>query len=109
MNTSNDYLSAPCPMPDCDSDLHLTWTRTRPVFTSDLAMPAPIGPDEAYTGSWQVECVEGHVVLLPAAIDCECVGEPPGDHDHDDELRTFRASDAKRLWAVLEKLSGGAA
>jgi hypothetical protein len=111
MTTPNDYLDVPCPMPDCGAALYLTWEMARPIFTSDLASPAPISPDGAYTGSWRVECVEGHVVLLPGDIpDCpDCSIEGHTAHDSDDELRTFQAADAKRLWATLQKLHGGAA
>jgi hypothetical protein len=102
--TDLDYTSLTCPMPGCGSDLHLTWTHTRPLFAGDVE---PISPAEAYTGSWQVECVEGHVVLLPSEdTDHLCEGDCKVDVDHDDELRTFRASDLTRLRALLEQMAG---
>jgi len=90
-------------MPGCTSDLYLNWNRLRPLFLGD---GEPIGPEGAYTGTWQVDCVEGHVVLLPAEdTDHECSGDCQADVDHDDELRTFRASDLVRLRELIKQLS----
>ncbi|GIF08695.1 hypothetical protein [Actinoplanes siamensis] len=108
---ADDFASLLCPMPDCLSPLHLAWTCSRPLYLGDLAAPAPIAPEEADFGFWTVKCEEGHVVLVPADPGCQreegCAGNCSCDVDHDDELRTFRASDVTRLHKLLARLGGG--
>lgn len=86
-----------CPIPGCISILHLTWTRSRPFSWIDLKDPRPLEPNAAYTGTWQVECENGHIVMVPDPV---CLGDCPDpdvEHDHDDELRRFTAADGHRL------------
>ncbi len=97
--TANEYALLTCPLPGCVRDLHLTWRASRALYVSDLGDP-PL-PQEVWTRGWQVECEEGHVVLLPAQIDHDCENDCVCDVDHDEEMRTFRASDGARLQALL--------
>lgn len=106
---TDHFADTACPMPGCSSALYLTWTRTVPLYAGTLTEDAGLYLEDATTGSWRVECAEGHVVLLPGALDCDedvrpCSGEL--DHDHDDELRTFTPSDKRRLVATLQALRG---
>lgn len=100
-----DLTSLTCPIPDCAEVLYVTWSHARPLYVGDLYDNKTIGTGEAYTGSWQVECVQGHVVLLPGGTEHDCEGDCRLDVDHDDENRTFRASDLTRLDLVMKRLS----
>ncbi len=105
-----DYSDVSCVMPGCDETLYLTWTGSRAIVAHDLIEAVAIDHGDAETSSWKIECVNGHVVLIPAELDFsddegmahnDC---DPGDHDHDDEARTFTASDALRLAELVEKM-----
>lgn len=107
-----DYTEARCPMPGCDEVLHIAWTSTRPVFLHDLFDGADLpAPDDAYTATWQVGCLNGHVILLPdlEGLRCQCGDEECNGADagvgHDDfdgeDLRTFREVDVARLRDLL--------
>ena len=108
---ADDFASLVCPLPECTQDLYLNWRVERPLFLGDLATPAPVDPGEAWTGDWKVECVHGHVVLVPGPSGCQqdevCAGDCDCDIDHDEQHRTFRASDIVRLSALLAQLGGG--
>lgn len=107
--TPFDYATVTCPMPECAAGLHLTWTLRRPVLAGDInanyhSLPAT---DDAYTATWQVNCEDGHVVLIPGDPACPC-GDDDCDHedfDASDDLRTFRPHDLDRLRAVLDALN----
>lgn len=101
------YESLTCTIKDCASPLHLIWTTSAPLFT-DICDDVPT-PAEAYTRSWQVECEEGHIVLLPSDHGCcpcgveACNGAEAGEGHDDfdcpgDDTRTFRKADAERLF-----------
>lgn len=114
MTTIDDYTPIRCPMPDCGADLYLTRTVTHGLCRGvidvgdDSWLPAP---DDGETASWQVACVEGHVVLLPGVFGCPC-GADECVHtgfDESDEVRTFRPHDVERLRTVLDAFSAAAA
>ncbi len=96
------YVQLTCPLPGCGHQLHLTWTNGRALYNDDLTDP-PAATD-LHTSTWQVQCEDGHVVLVPTAAICtRCGGDGCVDHcdtDCDDDYRTFRKVDADRL-AVL--------
>ncbi len=107
---SIDYSDVTCVMPGCGEALYLTWTGSRSLVAHDLTEAAAIDHSDAETSTWEVECVDGHVVLTPAELDfsdddgtahnyCD-----PIDHDHNEESRTFTASDAARLAALVVKM-----
>ncbi len=107
---STDYDPITCPMPDCDAPLYLTRTTSlglsRGVVTvaDDSWLPSPADAD---TASWQVQCGEGHVVLVPGSPGCPC-GADECDHvgfDESEEVRQFRAHDVERLATVLAAFS----
>ena len=105
----DDYQPLTCVMPECDADLYLSWKLAAGLNRGELAPDAdPFQPADASTGRWRVECINGHVILVPGPAgwsgddDTACaVGEC--DHDHDDELRTWRRSDVDRLAALIAK------
>ncbi len=113
MTDSNplDYSDVLCVMPGCDESLYLTWTGSRAIAAFDLTDPVAIDHSDAHTSTWKIECADGHVVLIPAELDFSddgmahnsCVA---GDHDHDDELRAFTASDSRRLADLVAKMRG---
>ena len=59
-----DYDAIKCPMKGCDEDLYMEVTSCTPIMVGstveDLADPA-----SAWTQTWKVRCVGGHVVVLP--------------------------------------------
>jgi hypothetical protein len=96
-----DFTSLTCVMPDCTEELYLTWSMAYPISVGDLTSGTGIHPDNAHTASWQVECVNGHVLLLPGDItEHDCTGDCPGDHS--DEFRRFGAADVPRLQALID-------
>lgn len=108
--TDFDYSHLRCPMPECSAALYLQWTHRRDILKGDLtadfhSLPKP---DDAYTATWQVECLNGHVILVPgdtADPDCTASCEIVCPHNVDtDELRTFRVHDLDRLRTVLDAL-----
>lgn len=105
-----------CPVPTsetkkCAEPLHLMWTASRGLSAADVANPAPAGPDDAWVQDWRVECERGHVVMVPADPHCPHYpgGDEPDDHlcdvDGSDEYRTFRVSDATRLFHALKLMN----
>ena len=77
------YTDALCPMEGCDEPLYITWRMSRPVFQEDTVEDLQ-DPTGAYTAGWQIECEEGHVVLLPvnppgASRDIERFGDDEED------------------------------
>jgi hypothetical protein len=98
------YAALTCPLGACGSPLHITWTLDEGLFEGALggSLPEPPG---AHTQSWQVQCQEGHVILLPGPLECPICGDDPGcshpDLDSSDDFRTFRCHDADRLSAML--------
>ena len=102
------YTQIMCPMPvgvdptvKCGADLYWSWDLVLPVYLGDLladpSTAVPPVPGDAYAGQWQVSCVEGHVVMLPAPIDAH---EPVDGGDHED-LRVIRRADLTRLRAIV--------
>lgn len=61
---SDPHQAALCGMPDCNQPLVITFTASAPVLLADTTLTLAAGENE--TGhDWRVECVAGHVVLLP--------------------------------------------
>ena len=100
-----------CPMADCIEILNLAWDACLTLSPDDLA-----GHDvgDADVTSWKVECLAGHVLLLPGPTGCPCeddgggVNCPHDENDYDwseDSSRAFRASDAARLRDLIGRLS----
>jgi hypothetical protein len=109
------YDNLRCPMAGCREPLHLAWEMTY-VFSLrdvDLSLGAELLPDpeDAHTASWKVQCLAGHVVLLPdPRLGCPCPDEqqdgPECPHrnatyDWSEETRVFREPDLDRLRTVL--------
>lgn len=105
-----------CPHSDCDDVVALEWHLSYPLDPSDLNTEGltdePTSPYVAHSYTWQVECMAGHVLLIPGPLGCSC-DDPEGPtctHDPDrfdwsEESRTFRAHDWARLRAVLAALA----
>ena len=104
------YQALTCPMPECGEQLYVRFDHTVPVMLGHLDDRDPIGAEDGDVGSWKVECIAGHVVLVPARPGCwqddVCAGECTCDVDHGDEARTFRASDMDRLRELIAQISG---
>lgn len=105
------YLT--CPMPGCEEPLFVTWKLAADLYDAadePLVDNLPT-PDGAQAGGWKVECLDGHVVLVPGKPGCDCDDEggencPHVDErDWSDEMRTFRRHDAERLAAVIARLT----
>ena len=124
MEHSFDNDSCMCPMPDgsgtCGEELYIKWTCSAPIAGDDLSPlrggPDPATPNDAWVQSWVVECVVGHVLLVPGRAGCQHFDDEaehpdhgtPGrecDVDGSDEYRTFRRSDWLRLVEVLDRLT----
>ena len=115
--STNDPL--PCPMPGCDEQLILTWESLLSLYRDDVVEADAVdmsafAPEKAETGTWRVECLAGHVVLLPDPSGCPCPSVdqegPTCTHDPDDYEWTdegphvFRRNDLNRLTALLDRL-----
>lgn len=105
-----------CPMPTgpataCTEDLHLVWTMSMGLNLSDVMIPAPIAPSDAWVQSWSVECEAGHVLLVPDGSGCKHDdADQPGhecDTDPSEFFQSFRAADAGRLAGVLARMTVG--
>lgn len=105
MSDKDSYLQLVCPMPECSAFLYVMWSPAYGLVLGDITNPQPIGPKDSDTDSWRVECVDGHVVLLPAPIGTCCDGEDCNhDSDWNEESRNFRASDLVRLGDLMHRL-----
>ncbi len=107
---STDLL---CPLPDCSYPLHLHWHISYGLLDTDLHEDLLPRPEHGHTSTWQVECGNGHVVLLPGLIGCGCddAGGPDCEHDElnydwSEDSRIFARHDADRLFALLHQLTG---
>jgi hypothetical protein len=101
-----------CPMPDCGQDLFLDWSLSIGL-TADADAPLVDNvptPDSPHTSDWKIECLAGHVILVPGNAGCDCDDQggencPHVDErDWSDESRTFRRHDAERLTTVIATL-----
>lgn len=61
----NPYEPAVCPLPRCSEDLHLHYEAGGPVHASDTADELGLILASPTWVSWKVECLAGHVLLLP--------------------------------------------
>jgi hypothetical protein len=107
----------PCPHQDCGEALHLVWSLIYTFQPADLLAewePPVTATGYGHAQSWQVECGNGHVILLPGPLGCPC--EPGLDdecpHNEDDyewseDWRDFRPADVQRLRAVIDTLTRG--
>lgn len=82
----------PCPMTGCTAGLYMTLTCVIPLMEISGAEVLR-DPDSAWTQEWQVECVNGHVVVLPRddAEESHIFGDPE-DPDNDDIARLSEAT-----------------
>ena len=104
----SEYESLTCIMGGCTEALHLVWKLSAPLLRAELAPDAdPYQPADAWAGDWRIECEEGHVILVPGPAGSKDAAEEAAceanlcDHDHSDELRTWRRSDVDRLAALV--------
>lgn len=108
MPSDPDVLT--CPMPDCDEALFMVWKHTRALYPGDEAAPsfADLGSvSSAESSTWSIECVMGHVILLPKhaheddsdiAFNGECYQCAP---DQGEANVPVRHDDTDRLFQVL--------
>jgi hypothetical protein len=102
----------PCPMPDCEHPLYLTWESAYGLSPTDLTDYDGLDPHDAHSQSWRVECTDGHVVLVPGPTGCGCddtCAHDPDEYDWSDwsdDTRQFRARDAARLRDLLSTMGG---
>ena len=116
MSEFDPYAPVPCPMPECSESLYLSWSASAQLTANNLVEgKEPPRIDEADSVAWRVECLRGHVVLLPGKTGCPC-DDPGGedcphngaaadDYDRSDELRTFRGHDADRLIETIQQVA----
>lgn len=107
----DEYAEVPCPLPGCEAGLHLQRTTSRWFFAGDF-LDAGICGEDGDVASWQVECREGHVLLLPGDVGCpQCEDDAPspcpheGTFDGSDDYRTFQLHDLGRLRVLLDQMS----
>lgn len=104
-----------CPMDECGEPLALTWALSMTLDPTDQHRVRGISAEDAHTATWQVECMAGHVLLLPGRLGCPCPDgdqdEPArcphtsGDYDWSEDTRTFRGHDTTRLFQTLALLT----
>lgn len=102
------WSSLTCILPDCHAELAVVWKLYAPLVHGELEPDAdPLAPGDAVAGEWRVECLLGHVILVPGPVD-ECDDQDTGcatgmcDHDDDEGLRTWRRTDVDRLTALID-------
>ncbi len=108
-----DHTSLACPLGGCGEDLYLTFAATCGLSVGDLAARDVPTSADALTETWKVECVAGHVLLLPGPPGCGC-DDPEGPDcscdqdafDQSEESSKFRAHDLDRLRETLRMLGG---
>lgn len=100
------YRTVQCPIPECEHDLHLIWTISRPIYRADIDPGRAAIPEGGDVSHWEVGCEEGHVVMVPSLLTCVCEDYCSCDRDAGDEVRTFRASDGARLAALVGDRDG---
>jgi hypothetical protein len=107
MTDTNSYSSLTCPLPECSEALYVHFESTQPLYVGTLDDREPLEAGDGDVSTWSVECINGHVVLVPGDPYCTvCEDDCVHDVDHSDETRTFRASDIDRLRALIKQLSG---
>jgi hypothetical protein len=89
------YDQALCCLPDCDAPLYFSRMESRAIYLTDTAEDIR---SAAHSSSWEVECENGHKILLPpptaeddytfgvcriADGDGECDHDPPDCPRHD--------------------------
>lgn len=103
--TPTDFGPLTCVLPDCSESLYLSWVLTVALTGGDLTDNRPSRPDDADAGGWRVECLAGHVILLPGSEEIgdenSACADGTCEHDHCDELRTWQRADVDRLAALL--------
>lgn len=113
---SSPYDELTCPMAACGERLMLDFSESLGLTVGLLDETEHVTSSDSECGTWKVECLSGHVLLLPDTNGCLCEpedqeGEDCG-HDPDDyEWSTdgpmkFRNIDRLRLRAVIERLGG---
>jgi len=112
---TNDEYEVECPMPDCTNQLVVTIEGGLMLTPKLLSDDVPLGHVDFEYQSWRIECVAGHVVLLPdeaGGCSCEDFEHPAPDADHDDHWyegsddsdRHFNGRDMARLRALIGRL-----
>lgn len=112
---SDDETDVQCPHTDCTELLHIVFEAFYGIWPADLMIgPRIAGSANANAQTWRVECLAGHVLLLPDHGQCPCP-DPDGTdecralghadaYDWSDDFRTFRPHDWDRLAAVVNAL-----
>lgn len=94
----DDWDVLRCPFPECGQDLYLRYDNSFGLsgwYYNHVEAPA-LGDIDCST--WKVECIEGHVILVPGPIDLD--DENP-EVVESDESRIFTSKDMLRLINVL--------
>jgi hypothetical protein len=96
-----------CPHDDCAEVLAVSWHLSYTLGPDDTTAPVQ---SEAHCETWQIECMAGHVILLPDRVRCcddpegpDCTHNPD-DYDWSDETSILRDRDMLRLRAVIDRL-----
>lgn len=101
------YGALLCPMPDCGEQLYINHESSTSLYTETLV--EYLQPQHADVSRWKVECLAGHVLLVPLSqhdetatftVDCEICNDPNelgGEVPHH--------NDVERLQTVLRLLS----
>lgn len=105
--TESKHDQVKCPMPGCTASLYITWHASRAIYFSDHGHDLA-EPEGAHSSSWEIECGNGHRVLLPpdtasddytfGACDQSCA-----DDGLDAHVEDCSARDMVRLRALLSR------
>jgi hypothetical protein len=112
---TDDAHEVECPMPGCTEPLTFTLDGGLMLSPELLAADTALGADDFEMQTWKVECLAGHVVLLPdeaGGCSCDDFEHPAPDADHDDHWyegvddsdRHFHGRDMARLRALIGRL-----
>ena len=71
--TNRAYDPLTCPMPECVEDLYARFENTQALYRGTLDDRQPLKAGDGDVSSWTVECVSGHVILVPRPAGCRCV------------------------------------
>lgn len=105
MPSDRAYEPLTCPMPECDQYLNLIFETSASLYLGTLDDGEPLSPADSDLGTWRVECVSGHVILVPTDPGCICEEDCGCDVDRNEEMRTFRASDVDQLRTMVNRLN----
>jgi hypothetical protein len=99
---SSPYDAVPCPLDGCGADLYIVHTSHIPICVGSTVEDFS-EPRFAISNTWQIECTEGHVVVL-AKDDRDQPFDSDPDHRDAERLAAMTGWEIQR--SSVEKTHG---